>query len=57
MIGGGISGKPPVAVFLDREFDSTHTVERKLVIALDPGYQYIGFSVCESKKEEQEKKN
>lgn len=49
IIGGGASGKPPVAVFLDREFDYSKTVNRKLVIALDPGYRYIGFAVCEPK--------
>lgn len=47
IVGGGASGKPPVVVFLDRDFDYSRTVGRKLVIALDPGYRYIGFSVCE----------
>lgn len=47
IVGGGTSGKPPVAVFLDREFDYLRTVGRKLVVALDPGYRYIGFAVCE----------
>lgn len=47
IVGGGASGKPPVAIFLDREFDYLRTVGRKLVIALDPGYRYIGFAVCE----------
>ena len=47
IVGGGASGKPPVAVFLDREFDFSRTVGRKLVVALDPGYRYIGFAVCE----------
>ena len=47
IIGGGASDKPPVAVFLDREFDTSRTVKRKLIIALDPGYSYIGFTVCE----------
>lgn len=49
IIGGGASGKPPVAVFFDREFDYTKTVSRKIVIALDPGYQHIGFAICEPK--------
>lgn len=49
IVGGGASGKPPVVVFLDREFDYSKTAERKLVIALDPGYRYIGFGVCEPK--------
>lgn len=47
IVGGGASGKPPVVVFLDREFDYSHTIERKIVITLDPGYRYIGFAVCE----------
>ncbi|WP_084665110.1 RRXRR domain-containing protein [Thermanaeromonas toyohensis] len=47
IIGGGKSGKPPVVIFLDREFDYSRTVGRKLVIVLDPGYRYIGFAVCE----------
>ncbi|MDI6813302.1 MAG: RRXRR domain-containing protein [Desulfitobacteriaceae bacterium] len=49
IVGGGASGKPPVVVFLDREFDYSRTVGRKLVVALDPGYRYIGFAVCEPK--------
>jgi hypothetical protein len=49
IIGGGASGKPPVAVFLDREFDCSKTVNRRLVIALDPGYRHIGLTVCEPK--------
>jgi hypothetical protein len=51
IVGGGASGKPPVAVFLDREFDYLRTVGRKLVVALDPGYRYVGFAVCEPKEE------
>jgi len=47
IIGGGASGKPPVAIFLDREFDASRTIDRKHIIALDPGYSYIGFAVCE----------
>lgn len=47
IVGGGKSGKPPVVVFLDREFDYSRTVGRRLVIALDPGYRHIGFAVCE----------
>ncbi|KXG75492.1 hypothetical protein AN618_18600 [Fervidicola ferrireducens] len=50
IIGGGASGKPPVVVFLDREFDYSKTVPRKFIIALDPGYNYIGFVVCEMRK-------
>lgn len=49
IVGGGASGKPPVAVFLDREFDYSRTVGRRLVVALDPGYRYVGFAVCESR--------
>jgi hypothetical protein len=49
IIGGGASGKPPVAVFLQKEFDYSKTVERKFFIVLDPGYRYIGFVVCEVK--------
>lgn len=49
IIGGGASGKPPIAVFLDKEFDRSRTVERKFFISLDPGYRYIGFAVCELK--------
>jgi len=49
IIGGGTSGKPPVAMFLDREFDYSKTVSRKLIIVLDPGYQCIGFAICELK--------
>jgi 5-methylcytosine-specific restriction endonuclease McrA len=52
IIEGGISGKPPIAIFLDREFDYSKTVDRKLIIALDPGYNYIGFAVCEVKNGE-----
>ncbi|MDN5331876.1 MAG: hypothetical protein PWP45_1101 [Tepidanaerobacteraceae bacterium] len=48
IVGGGTSGKPPVVVFLDREFDYSKTIGRQLVIALDPGYRYIGFAICES---------
>jgi len=47
VVGGSASGKPPVAVFLDKEFDYSRTVDRKLVVVLDPGYRYIGFAVCE----------
>lgn len=47
IVGGGASGKPPVAVFLDREFDYSRTVERKLIVVQDPGYRHIGFAVCE----------
>ncbi|ADQ06168.1 HNH endonuclease [Caldicellulosiruptor hydrothermalis 108] len=49
IIGGGASGKPPVVMFLDREFDYSKTVSRKLIIVLDPGYHCIGFVVCELK--------
>ncbi|KXG73630.1 hypothetical protein AN618_24800 [Fervidicola ferrireducens] len=49
IIGGRASGKPPIVVFLDREFDYFKTVPRKFIIALDPGYNYIGFAVCEIK--------
>lgn len=49
IIGGSASGKPPTAVFLDREFDYSETANRKLIMALDPGYHYIGFAVCEIK--------
>lgn len=47
IIGGGTSGKPPVVMFLDREFDYTKTIERRLFVVLDPGYHHIGFAVCE----------
>jgi 5-methylcytosine-specific restriction endonuclease McrA len=47
IIGGGGSGKPPVVVFLSKEFDFTKTTEKRFLIALDPGYRYIGFAVCE----------
>jgi len=49
IIGGGASGKSPVVMFLDREFDYSKTVPRKIIIALDPGYSCIGFAVCEPK--------
>jgi len=49
IIGGGASGKPPVAVFLDKEFDYSKTVSRELIIAIDPGYRWIGFVVCEAR--------
>ncbi|RDV83919.1 RRXRR domain-containing protein [Ammonifex thiophilus] len=52
IVGGGASGKPPVVIFLDREFDYSRTVGRKLVVALDPGYRYIGFAVCEPRGRE-----
>lgn len=51
IVGGGASGKPPVAVFLDKEFDYSRTAGRKLVIVLDPGYRYVGFAVCEPREE------
>lgn len=47
IIGGRVSGKPPVVVLLDREFDYSKTVSRKLIVVLDPGYHHIGFTVCE----------
>ncbi|ACM61540.1 HNH endonuclease [Caldicellulosiruptor bescii] len=47
IIGGGASGKPPVVMFLDREFDYSKTIERRLFVVLDPGYHHIGFAVCE----------
>lgn len=49
IVGGAASGKPPVAVFLKREFDPAKMTERKFLVVLDPGYCYIGFVVCEVK--------
>lgn len=43
MVGGGVSGKPPVLIFLDREFDQTKQIDRKFYISLDPGYVHTGF--------------
>ena len=47
IIGGGISGKPTVVLFLFKTFDADRTVNRRFVRFVDPGYQHIGFSVCE----------
>lgn len=47
IIGGGASGKPPVVIFYDREFDAEKTVDRRFVTSIDPGYRYIGYAVCE----------
>ena len=49
LIGGGLSGKPVTAVFLNRVFDVNETVTRKFVRVLDPGYNDIGYAVCEIK--------
>ena len=47
IVGGGASGKPPVVMLLHKDFDSTQTISRRYVIAIDPGYTHIGFVVCE----------
>ena len=47
IIGGGISGKPVTAVFLNKEFDASKMVDRQFVRVIDPGYQNIGYAVCE----------
>jgi 5-methylcytosine-specific restriction endonuclease McrA len=45
--GGGLSGKPVVVVFLNKEFDPDRTVDRKFINIIDPRYSRIGFAVCE----------
>ncbi len=47
--GGGTSGKPTIAVFTKKVFDSAKTVKRNYGIAVDPGYETIGFAVVEAK--------
>ena len=47
IIGGGVSGKPPVVMLLHKTFDPTQTILRRYVITIDPGYIHIGFTVCE----------
>lgn len=47
LIGGGVSGKPPVLVLQGQTFDPEATVERRFVIALDTGFRHIGFVVAE----------
>jgi len=47
IIGGGLSGKPVVVVFLYKEFDPDRTVNRRFINIIDPGYSRIGFAVCE----------
>ena len=49
LIGGGLSGKPVTAVFLQRFFDVEKTITREFVRVLDPGYNDIGYAVCEVK--------
>lgn len=43
IVGGGVSGKPPVLIFLDREFDQAKRIDRKFYVTLDPGYLHTGF--------------
>jgi len=47
IIGGGVSGKPTVVLFFFKSFDTDRTVSRRFVRVIDPGYQRIGFAVCE----------
>jgi 5-methylcytosine-specific restriction endonuclease McrA len=47
--GGGPSGKPVVVIFLYKEFDPDRTVNRRFINVIDPGYNWIGFAVCEIK--------
>ena len=49
MKGGGASGKPVVAMFLKKVFNTGRTVNRKFAIAIHPGYKTIGFAVVEAK--------
>jgi len=45
--GGGASGKPVVAIFVNKVFDKSKTVNRSFGIAVNPGYNTIGFAVVE----------
>lgn len=47
IVGGGASGKPPVVVFFKKKFDSSKTIDRRFIVTIDPGYNTIGFAVCE----------
>lgn len=47
LIGGGVSGKPPVLILQERTFDPCATVERRFVVTLDTGFRHIGFVVAE----------
>ncbi|MEW6410067.1 MAG: RRXRR domain-containing protein [Nitrospirota bacterium] len=49
IIGGGASKKPVVVVFLNKEFDLERTVNRRFAQVITPGYNTIGFAVCEIK--------
>lgn len=47
IIGGGLSGKPIVAMFLNKVFDVEKAISRQFARVIDPGYQNIGYALCE----------